>query len=342
MFTGVRMPPSSTSMVYTWSIESVLIGLVALALVDDYLAIAQLALALITLVLHLFCSATTLDGYYPVAVSYLCTLSGMLLAAGVRPLDTMAPIVTVAILGVAELAALGMVFASTTGGTALFFHPRGHFALMVCVLLEVVKCSSLNLLGISGTELALTASFSVVSMQLNPFDTISLVFGILSGGGFSAMFFLIDKSVPAYIAAIVGGLSLICLVGVWVPVWIVSLVPDLSLKDLSLSGIKLSDLPSFKLGGLTIEPGPWLITFFLVLFALGCVGFGLWQVIGGNLTFLGIVIVPFVFIALSIVILWVYRAANPAPKEENTQPSAPLLPTFHMHWPRVKLPRKQV
>lgn len=336
------MPPSSTSMVYTWSIESVLIGLIALVIVDDYLAVSQLVLALITLVLHLFCSATTLDGYYPVAVSYLCVLTGMFLAAGIRPLDTMAPIITVAILGVAELAALGMVFASTTTGTALFFHPRGHFALMVCVLMEGIKCSSLNLLGVSGTELALTVSFSIVSMQLNPFDTIALILGILSSGGLSAVFFLNDRSLPGYIAAVVGGLSLISLISVWVPVWIVSLVPDVSIKDLSLSGIKLSDLPSFKLGGITIEPGPWLITFFLVLFSLGCIGFGLWQVIGGNLTFLGIVIVPFVFIALSIIVLWVYRAANSAPKEENQLPSAPLLPSLHMHWPRVKLPRKQV
>jgi len=319
-------------MVFTWSIESILLGLVAVTLVQDYLTVSLLVLSCATGALHLLCAATTLDGYYTVAISHLCTLTGMLLSASLRPLDTMNGIILVALLGVAELASLGMVFASSDGGTALFFHSRGNFALLICLILEGFLCAQLDGFIRNRGDFGLATAFTFIALQLAPFDTLATILGAAGCATLAAAFYFLKMPFHMYVAIAVGALSVLWAVGVWIPVWF---------PTVTLEGLRL--LPAFTVGGITIDPVPVLITVFLVLFALGCVCIGAWQIfLRGNWLFFGIMATPVALVCLWIVLLWVFDTTrkNVAPVQSLPEPAA--LPRVSMRWPRMKLPLKEV
>ena len=120
------MPASSPTMLFTWSAESILVGLVAYAVCEpNYLIYAQLALACLTCVLHVAALAAASDSHHSISVSYLCVVTAMLVQDRTGPLESLNSMVTMCAFVVAEVVALGMTFASCEGATALFLHSRG-------------------------------------------------------------------------------------------------------------------------------------------------------------------------------------------------------------------------
>lgn len=186
-------------MVFTWAIESVLLGLISMSFVVDWLMRVQLVLSIATVALMVACGATGFDGYHAVAISYLCSISALLLAAGLRPLDTVASVMILAILAVAELAAMGMVFAASQGSTPLFLHGRGHFALMLVVLLEVAPCIH--------RDIGMGIALSWIAAHLAPFDTVANAIGVLGGAGLCVYLRWFGKIVASWVAVGVAGLS---------------------------------------------------------------------------------------------------------------------------------------
>ena len=318
-------------MVFTWAIESVLLGLVSIAVVTDFLTFAQLVVACANLGLHVLNAAANFDYYYSISVSYLCTVAGLLVAAGLRPLTETANVIEVALLGVAVLAAMGMTFASSQGSTALVFNMRAHFALLVAVLLDQVRCNAIKVYVVQPQDLCIALALALISTQLVPFHTAAMVSGAVAEAGLAVFLFWTKRSAAAYLAAALALLSLLWSIGVWVPVWF----PELVMPNLSIPSITSFGLPVIKLGSITVEAGPWIITMLLVLFLLGFGGLAGWQAYTGNFLFLGVAGVPVIFIAVWLTVTWVYK---PSPEgTASSAPSAPPLPTARpMVWPRFK------
>jgi len=131
------MPPVSASLLFTWSVESVLLGLIGLALFGSTWSIlSQLILASVTAAAQLALSATQYDAHHEVAVAYLCVVTGLTTVHALRPLSSLGEIMGMCFFAVTELAALGMTFASCEGGTPLFLHPRGLGVALVAVFLD--------------------------------------------------------------------------------------------------------------------------------------------------------------------------------------------------------------
>ena len=64
------------------------------------------------------------DAHHEASVSYLCVITGLTVVHALRPLSSLGEIMGLCFFAVAELAALGMTFASCEGTTTLFLHPR--------------------------------------------------------------------------------------------------------------------------------------------------------------------------------------------------------------------------
>lgn len=325
------MPPSSSSMVFTWAIESVLIGLVSMAVLTDFLTFAQFIVACANLALHVLNAASNFDFYYSISVSYLCTVVGLLVAACLRPLTETANVIGVALLGVASLAAAGMTFASSQGSTALVLSMRSHFALLVAVLLDQVRCNTIRVYLVQPQDLGIALVLALVSTQLVPFHTVAMATGAVAEAGLAVFLFWTKRAAAAYVAVALAVLSVLWAVGVWIPVWL----PELVLPNLNVPSITSFGLPVIKLGSLTVEAGPWIITALLVLFFLGFAGLAGWQAYLGNFWFLGVAGVPVLLITVWLTVTWVYK---PSPEgAASTAPSAPTLPTTRPFvWPQFK------
>jgi hypothetical protein len=318
-------------MVFTWAIESVLLGLVSTAVVTDYLTFAQFIVACANLGLHVANAAANFDFYYSISVSYLCTVAGLLVAACLRPLTETANVIEVALLGVAVLAATGMTFASSQGSTALVFSMRAHFALLVAVLLDQVRCNTIKVWVLQPQDMCMAMALILITTQLVPFHTVAMVTGALVEAALAVFLFWTKRTAAAYVAVAVAALSLLWSVGVWVPVWF----PELVMPNLSIPTITSFGLPVIKLGSISIEAGPWLITLMLVLFLLGFAGIAGWQAYAGNYFFLSVVGVPVVLVAVWVTITWVFKPTQ-AGADANA-PSAPPMPTARqIRWPRFK------
>lgn len=318
-------------MVFTWAIESVLLGLVSMALVSDFMVFAQFIVACATLGLHILNAAANFDFYYSISVSYLCTVAGLLVAACLRPLTETANVIEVALLGVAVLAATGMTFASSQGSTALVFSMRAHFALLVATLLDQVRCNSIKVYVVQPQDLCIALALALVSTQLVPFHTVAMASGAVAEAGLAVFLFWTKRFAASYLAMALAALSVLWAVGVWVPVWF----PELVLPNLSIPSLTSFGLPMIKLGSLTVEAGPWIVTVLLVVFLLGFAGLAGWQAYTGNFMFLGVAGVPVVLIAVWLTVTWTFK---PSPEgANNSAPSAPPLPTTRPFvWPRYK------
>lgn len=306
-------------MVFTWSVESVILGLVSFVLINDYRTLSALIVSCLTLALHVLSSASNLNKQYVISISHLCVITGLLLSSLTIRLDAVAPIMNAALLGIMELAAVGMVFASTQTSSALIFHKRAHFALGVSVLLDNTGCWP--------DSLGLIVTMVYITTQLAPFDTIANTLGVLGAGTLAAFLFIGGKLPAFYVMVALGVLSLFWLMGIWLVYWVPSL-PNMFV-DIPIPGIPAFE--GIQIGALRIPPGPWLETVLFIFFFGLTTGVGVWQFTLGYPTFLYVVIAPLVLSVVWIVLVWVYRPV------ESTEPSAPTLQQISrpLLWPRI-------
>ena len=172
------MPVSSYSMLFTWVIESIILGLIAFAVCEpNYLIYSQLAIAGLAGVLHVGALAADVDMHYAISVSYLCVITSMLIQDSMVPLGGVGSIITRSFFIIFEIAAMAMTFTSCAGSTPLFFHKRGHYALLLGVGLEFFRCQS----GFLGGGIAL----GVVASQFIPADTVALMVSAVAAGLFA-------------------------------------------------------------------------------------------------------------------------------------------------------------
>jgi len=172
------MPVSSFSMLFTWVIESIILGLIAFAVCEpNYLIYSQLAIAGLSGVLHVGALAADVDMHYAISVSYLCVVTSMLIQDSMVPLAGVGSIITRSFFIIFEIAAMAMTFTSCAGSTPLFFHKRGHYALLLGVGLDFFRCQS----GFLGGGIAL----GVVASQFIPTDTVALIASAVAAGLFA-------------------------------------------------------------------------------------------------------------------------------------------------------------
>jgi hypothetical protein len=167
------MPPASLSLLFTWSVESVLLGLLGLALFGyTWPILSQLILASATAAAQLALAAMQRDAYHDVAVAYLCVLTGLMTAFALRPMASLGDIMGMCFFIVTELAALGMTFASCEGATPLFLHPRGLGAALIAIALDAACWNSI--LGLA-VGLALAAALAL------PWTRVALLLTAVAG-----------------------------------------------------------------------------------------------------------------------------------------------------------------
>jgi len=172
------------SLVFTWSVESVLLGLTGLALFGcTWPIFSQLVLAAATAIAHLALAATQHDAHHEVAVSYLCVITGLTVAHSLHPLSSLGEILLLCFFCVSELAALGMTFASCEGSTPLFLHAHGMGAGLIVIALDAACWNSL---------LGLVVGLVLAALLACPFEWVAtidtavaaalfLIFTILTG-----------------------------------------------------------------------------------------------------------------------------------------------------------------
>jgi hypothetical protein len=170
------MPVSS--MLFTWVAESIVLGLIAYSVCErNYLIYSQLAVASLNGALHAAALAASWDAHYSISVSYLCVVTSMLVCDCAAPLDAVGPIITRSFFIICELAALAMTFSSCAGPTPLFFHARGHFALLLCVGLQFMRCWN----GLIGGAIVLV----VVATQCIPVPKVALAASAIAAAAFA-------------------------------------------------------------------------------------------------------------------------------------------------------------
>lgn len=202
------MPTASMPMIFTWSVESLLLGLVALAVCEeDYLIYAQLATCGLTLALHLVALALQWDGHHSISVSYLCVVTSMLLAAASRPLGSVGSLILLAFFLVIQIAALGMTFTSCVGRTPLFLSQRGHFAMLIGVTIELAGCWS--------KWATFVILFLITASQCVPFATATLSVSIVGAAGILVVGVFLASWVQAGVGGVVLLTSAAWLVAVW-------------------------------------------------------------------------------------------------------------------------------
>jgi hypothetical protein len=159
-------------MLFTWAIESVLIGLAGQSVLQrHWMVTAQLWLALGSLGCHLVVAALDWRGAaHSCALGYLAVVTGFLLVSALEPLTSLPPIINLCFFLVVELAGMGMAFSTRRGQTALFLHPRCLFALEAVLLLN--DCGGWSV----WVAVALSAG------QLAPWDTAALAFTAAAAG----------------------------------------------------------------------------------------------------------------------------------------------------------------
>lgn len=172
------MPVSSSSMLFTWVTESIILGLIAYAVCEpNYFIYSQLAIAGLVGVLHVAALAADWDVHHSISVSYLCVITSMLVQDSLVPLEGVGSIIRRSFFIIFELAALAMTFTSCTGSTPLFFHKRGHFALLLGVGLEFVRCWN----GFIGGGLAL----AIIAAQCIPTPVVAIIVSGLASVAFA-------------------------------------------------------------------------------------------------------------------------------------------------------------
>lgn len=121
----------------TWSIESVLLGLISISVVKSYLVMSQFVLSLITCVLHLLCLASKQNFHELISTAYLSVVTGLFLSTCLKPLETLESVLVFSLLFIAVFIGICLVFASVEGTTWLFFHPDSIFALLGTITLHL-------------------------------------------------------------------------------------------------------------------------------------------------------------------------------------------------------------
>jgi len=284
------------------------------------------------------CAATNIDSYYAVSIAHLCTVSGLLVTSVLRPLHDTSNVIVLVLLCVAELAALGMTFASSQGSTALFLHFRGVYALLIPVALEHLQCNPFGFDFLRSQDVSLALALALISTQLAPFDTLSCVLGGVACGGIGMLLLLLNRSAGFYVAVGVAGVLLLSSVGLWIAVWFPNL-PKLLMPDLSIPVFTSFGLPVIKLGSISVEAGPWLLTFVLGLFWIVAAYVGVSQAVEGNLMFASVIGLPAIMILVWVLLLWLFRESPPEVSEEASAP--PISTTRRLAWPRVRVVPKE-
>ena len=299
------MPTTSTSLMFTWCVESLILGLIALAVCEEnYLIYAQLAIGGVTLALHLVALAAQWDGHHSISVSYLCVVTSMLFAACTRPLGTASSFITLAFFIIAEIAALGMTFTSCEGKTALFLTQRGHYALLIAVVLDFAQCWDHWVTG--------AALLVIINAQFVPFSTVALAFSIGSAGAFSVWSAFSGSWAQVTIGAIVMLTSTAWLVKIY------GLLSFVSTPEVPISAPYV----------------PWG-TVLLSLIIAGAAACSVWGAIDANWVQVEIGVIVMLTAAAWMVGIWTMV-------QPSTAPSAPPLavaerPTL-MVWPRIRPP----
>lgn len=315
------MAVSSMSMVFTWAVESVLIHLVGIIIVTDYLIYGMLAISSVSLLFHIVSAAAMLDEqHYIVSVSHLTCATACMISSFLRPLDSLSAILSCSLLTVAELVALGMVFASTDHRTLLFFEMRSHFALVIPLLLESVNC--IDVLGYRDFGFLVTMVYTM--LQLAPFDVLSLTSTFISDivlisffgayGKWWSVFVLLWKSV------VTGGWLL--------RVVLLNAYPDIFKVDVDYSVTVAS------------VHGPWIESVIVGIIVIALI-------IVLALQHNYVIIFPIILCILWIIFYWIFKSKRELPTLETTVPSAPpasaVLQTTKrmMVWPRVTIPVRE-
>jgi hypothetical protein len=312
---------------FTWSLESVIVSLFGMFFVSNYLFYSFFVISCITIVLMLFSVSLKLDKEYVIAVSHLCSISGGFLIFVLKPLNDINNVVSFSIMCVLQLIAFGITFASNNERSSLFLEMRGHYCIVVPLILEVFLCIDI----LDYKDMAFASALIYVMFQFSPIDAIAL----LAACCFDFLFVIIFAAFSKYTQALIMFIKLMISTIWFLRCLVNALFPDF---------VKVNPDLSVKIG--TID-GPWLESIFLILLSIGFVCI---IVLQENY----IVIFPLVLCILWLVFHWLMQSTNIETSTTNTLPtqnqnasnnlSMPVQSHLisqrnYLPWPRMRVPK---
>lgn len=203
----------NSAMLFTWTVESVLLALLALLstqynMCSVWLALTQLVLSVISAVLLVGCVAMQwFDWAHSVALGFLAHTSGLLFAtacttAAAADRSDAQFAIELAFFCIFELVALGTAFSSATGPTALMFSQGALinvFLPMVYVSLHIVDIPTMALIGVGMAGSIVLIGFNLervyhiycVAIEFSMFVYYLSVFGLTTNWPLFSLFMVL-------------------------------------------------------------------------------------------------------------------------------------------------------
>jgi len=325
------MPLTSLSLLYTWSIESLLFSLLSLGIVTHYITLSIFVISAVSLIAYIFLASQDLTKYMiVVAVSQLCVVTGIFLSC-IFNMNNISEIILICISSVQLLTSMGCIFAAREESTTLFFHPRGHYAIGVPIVLVNLYClqydQGVTRIDLDMVELGLAWSFTVIGLNFSPYDAIAHIGNFVLEGGMGLWFLLIARVNPTYILLICNIVTVTYFLQEW-----------LSFIVLMITGKQVPDTKQL------LTSGPWIETIvFAMIIVLSIVLMILFS-IQGKIYFAAILIVPVILSAMWIAMFWIFRPklSDPEPTTRPTNIPNPVNVQRPVNWPRVRFMPKDL
>lgn len=318
----------SYSLLFTWSIESVLLSLLSLSIFYNFQNLSLMIISVVTLCSCVVCLATKNECIFElITTSHLCVTTGLLISR-IFGLHDILDYVLLSFEIVQELIALGMVFACKDKITYLFLHERGHYALAVPVILNTFHCVKysqvLNMSNIDFTDFVLIWSLILIGLNFSPYNIVAHVTNFLLEGAIGIILWVLERNNPTVVIALTNAISLTYVLNVWLPIILMFFLQYKFPEPKSLIG-----------------KGPFIETVFLSCMIILSLGLGIFFGINGMVFFSVILTIPILISIMWITILWVRN-----PKINNTEIESNIVATSNskinknLKWPTVHFDNK--
>lgn len=318
----------SYSLLFTWSIESVLLSLLSFSIFYSFQTLSLLIISVVTLCSCLICLTTNNEIIFElITTSHLCVVTGLVIARAFN-LKDFTEYVLLCFEILQELIALGMVFSCREKISYLFFSERGHYALAVPIILKSFDCvkynKPLDMSNMDFTEFILVWSLILIGLNFSPFNTVAHVSNFLLEGAIGIILWILERNNPTAVIALTNAITLTYFFNTWLPVILMFFLH-----------YKFPDLKSM------VVKGPFIETVFLACMIALSLGLGIFFGINGMIFFSVILTIPILISIMWITILWVKN-----PKMSNTEPESNIVLTSNaksskpMKWPTVHFDNK--
>jgi hypothetical protein len=316
----------SYSLLFTWSIESVLISFLGIGLNNCFQTLSIFIVSVVSCFLYVALASQDYGQYMNVvAIGHVCVVTGNAISS-LFDINSISSIINVCLGIIHVVIAFGMVFATKDKTTFLFLNERGHYAIAMQTVLTNLYClrlkENISISHFDMSELGIIWSFFVICINFAPYNFVAHIGNFVLQGGMGLWFWIIDRNSPSIIIVITNAITLTYFLNEWMPVIL-----------MFLFNYKLPDLK------LITNNGPWIETIIFALIII--VSFVLIVVfaVSGQVMFSIILVIPIMISAVWISVFWIKK---PVQQSGTAQEVSVTTTQKELKWPRVHFTMKDL